>query len=469
MVFSLFQNICHGKKGQLAVLLVVLLVALLIFAFVSVNLGRLGLQRTRTSNAADAAVLAAGSVASQLLNYMAGYNEMMLLNMSGFVTTVMLAMVLWIIDFVRAIIAVVKSFVTHFQGNPATQALDAANAVLSLNSLMVTSLTIALLVEGATKVGESLEKRIKELNPKLPEDTRNNARQYAFNNAGIDEPKIDYEDWLAYTGKIDSNSTWLEYLNVESTFGAFMRTLSNTNKNDTNFGPNNMLSFSWQDKRRAGQVNNTVEVYTTPMQPLYLESKDFGDVASDSSLRDELNSAIDNADVSSAYQSWIQTGITLAPMILVLLQTIRVLTLIIAVIIAVLAIVTLILFIIYVILCAIPYTSSYGCPRVITSGIEAVALVIMTAVVSSITAIAMVQMEPQSIPCLVYGNDSNDLTVSAEIRRSATPVSGNLDYGLWRMQYPTVTSFSKALADGSGGGKLFPPVTDYNPKLIQTR
>lgn len=464
MIFSLFHFIRSGKKGQLASLLIVILVAVLIFAFVSVNLGKLGLQRTRTSNAADAASLAAASVASQLLNYMAGYNEMMLLNMSGFVATVMLVIVQYILDIVQIISFLLIAFGVHTLG-PIAEGAAAINVVFALGSLELTLATMLLLIEGATKVGEFLEKRTRELNAKLPKDTRNSARQYAFNNAGIDEPKIDYKDWLAQTGRTDDDpNAWIDYLNVETNFGAFTRTLSNTNEADTNFSANNLMSFSWQDTRRAGQVNNTVEVYTTPIQPLYLESKDFGDVASDSGLRDEMNSAIDNADVSSLYQSWFQLGITMAPLIKVFLTVIIQLISILLLLLAVYMVVAGVLEGVYAVCCA------YGvcCNQlagIITFNVYAAIWIGLATIIAATTF----AIDPSGIPCLVYGNDSNDLTLSTEIRRSATPVSGNLDYGLWRMQYPTVTSFSKAEVYGSGGGRLFPPWQDYTSEIISVR
>ncbi|MBU2258952.1 MAG: hypothetical protein KJ926_07560, partial [Candidatus Omnitrophica bacterium] len=112
MLFSSFHFLRTGKKGQLASLLTVILVALFIFIFISVDLGKFGLNRTRVSNAADSAALAAGSVASQLLNYMASYNDLMLMNFAGFVSQSTLLLVAWIIDLVKSIVAVIKVFST---------------------------------------------------------------------------------------------------------------------------------------------------------------------------------------------------------------------------------------------------------------------------------------------------------------------------------------------------------------------
>ncbi len=496
MLFSLFHSIRSGKKGQLASLLTVVLVAVLIFAFVSVNLGKLGLNRTRLSNAADSASLAAGSVASQLLNYMASYNEMMLLNFSGFTTQILLAMIQWIMDFIFVIIYIVASFTAHPGGAvPVSEA--GIQAIFALGSLWLSTMILILLIEGATKSGKSLEKRIGELNStdKLTKNTRNSLRQYSLMNAGIDQPKIDYDDWLKQEARSDTEDNWKDYLNVETGFGKFMRLLSKINDDetisdpdivygaDTGYGPNNRLSYSWKDSRRSQIVNNRVEVVSTPMQPLSLETKDFEDVANDSGLRSEMKNALDDVDLSWWLESFVDVGLMMSPLVYVFLD-----------IVVQLATVTLVgliaIFLATAVTLEIAYTatwlSCFGC-----CGPEApyccacaayyaafpmpgIAEFISFAIAYEITAAAIaataMTIDPSGIPCLVYGTDSNDLTVSAEIKRTTQKADGAaLDYGLWRMQYPEVKAFSKAKVSGLGGGKLFPPVTNYSPKLMEVR
>lgn len=467
MIFSLFHSIRSGKKGQLASLLTVILVVVLILAFLSLNLGKIGLTRTRLSNAADSASLAAGSVASQLMNYMASYNELMLMNFSGFVSQSILMIAAWIIDFVMALAVIIQLFTAAISGNMGGVIYAANMGWNFLSNLYLDALIIATAVEGATKVGESLEKRINELNPKLPKNTRNTLRQYSFMNAGIDEPKIDYDDWLAKEGKSNSDVAWKDYLNVETGFSAFMRTLSKTNDADTNYGAGNSLSYSWKDSHRGQLVDNTVEVLTTPMQSLSLEEKDFGNVATDSGLRSEMMDAIGEVDLSWWLSGWVKTAITLSPLILVLLELIRLLTELLALIIGIFIIVLVVLIVGYTIGCI------YGgstCDKLASSLLGFSWYVVLVGVLSTVTAIVVAQMDPSGIPAVMYGDDNNDLTVAAEInRKTAKTGGGDINYGLWRMQYPQVSAFSKAIVFGSGGGKLFPPVVDYNTRIIQIK
>ncbi|PIQ88946.1 MAG: hypothetical protein COV72_05745 [Candidatus Omnitrophica bacterium CG11_big_fil_rev_8_21_14_0_20_42_13] len=499
-MLTLFYKIKTGKRGQLATFLVFILVIFLIFAFVSVNLGKLAVNRTKTSNAADAAALAAGSAASQLLNYMAGYNEMMLLNISGLASQLVLMITVWIVDFALAINWVAGTYLSHYGGSGSVPGY-AYKALDSIASLGLGAEIMILMIDGATNIGNSLEDRINDLNPKMPETTRNVARQYGFMNAGINEPKEEYDDWLASNGLSDSDAVWQQYLDEESTFGAFMRTLTNTNKSDGDFLDGNKLSFSWSDERRTqemtgvnssgkvqtGQkirrVTNKVAVATWPMKPLSLEEKDFKNLSNDSGLRDEIKSALGDVGLNWAYKTWVQLGITMAPVTYSMLDIMWVLMALLIVIIGVYLVISAIMWyiytaacIVYTACCAVPYTAAVCCPVLMpyycTWLLPAIIQSIIWLAAELAAAIAaevlVLGVDPDGIPAFMYGSANNDMTVNAEIRRSTTALD-DLDYGLWSMNYPDIASYSKVSVDGTGGSRLFPPVQDYWPNIMSVK
>ena len=359
-MFSLFCNMRTGRKGQLASLMTVFLVVFIIFAFLSVNLGRMALHRTRTSNAADAAALAAGSSASRLLNYMAAFNDLMALNFSGMAFTLIPAfgVLIWDIrkiiksDFSEDVITAFETIADPAWPEITTEWCLSVSTQIAI--LAIDLATIALMVSGAKKVGDTLSERIAGtdsndpgMNVMLPESTRNTARQYAFINAGIDEPKEDYDDWVlgsnAEDVDKDGDQDWDDYIRQESDFSAFMRTLPNTNDKDhpnydSDFSADNLISYDWDDQRAERKVNNQVDVYTTPIQPLDLTVYSFEDVATDSGLRSMLTDAIDNSEASWTMSQIFKMGIQMSPLTYVLLELVRVLIAIVAAIITVLEI-----------------------------------------------------------------------------------------------------------------------------------
>ena len=486
-MFSLFSNSRTGRKGQLASLMTVFLVIFIIFAFLSVNLGRIALQRTRTSNAADAAALAAGSSASRLLNYMAAFNDLMALNFSGMAFTLIPAFTVFIVDLVDVIADDTNDDIIDLFDWIFDQEISYAEYLMLLlyveDKILILGIdidTIGFLVSGAKKVGDVLSERMVSTDPDdpgmntmLPESTRNTARQYAFINAGIDEPKEDYDDWL--DGRPDTDANWKAYVTEESEFGAFMRTLPNRNDKDhpnydSDFGADNLISFDWDDERAEKKVNNQVDVYTTPIQPLDLTVESFEDVATDSGLRDMLNNAVDNSDSSWAMSELFKMGITMSPLTYVLVEIIRVMIEIITVLIGILMVVAAIIGVVYTIMFAIsclPYGATCNWDYFWTAA-KAYSYAAAAGTWYALMAVLDADdMDPSDVPALVLGDESNDLTVEVKVNRTTTPEEGpdSLDYGFWTMDYPQVRSGSKVLAEGSGGGLLFPPVTDYGPVI----
>ncbi len=77
MCIYLHKNKLKYNDGQLAPFLIVILVILIIAAIVTINLGKVALIRTDTTNAADAGALAAGSGMARVFNAVASANAVM--------------------------------------------------------------------------------------------------------------------------------------------------------------------------------------------------------------------------------------------------------------------------------------------------------------------------------------------------------------------------------------------------------
>ncbi|MBM3250496.1 MAG: hypothetical protein FJZ09_06650, partial [Candidatus Omnitrophica bacterium] len=62
------QNKLRYNKGQVAPFFIVIIIVIIIMAMVTVNLSKVALIKTETSNAADAGAIAAGSAMASLFN-----------------------------------------------------------------------------------------------------------------------------------------------------------------------------------------------------------------------------------------------------------------------------------------------------------------------------------------------------------------------------------------------------------------
>jgi len=74
------QNKLRYEKGQLTPIFIVVIVILIIMAMLTVNLGKLGLIKTDTSNAADAGALAGGAYMANVFNAQAAANQVLINN-----------------------------------------------------------------------------------------------------------------------------------------------------------------------------------------------------------------------------------------------------------------------------------------------------------------------------------------------------------------------------------------------------
>jgi len=78
------KNKLRYKKGQMAAFFVVILVILLVMALITVNLGKVSLIKTDTSNAADSGALAGGSTMANVFNQQAVTNSQLQTNYDYF-------------------------------------------------------------------------------------------------------------------------------------------------------------------------------------------------------------------------------------------------------------------------------------------------------------------------------------------------------------------------------------------------
>lgn len=263
----LFNKMRTGKKGQIIAMLTVALVIFVIAAFLVVNLGKNKIQDSKVANAATAGVLAGGSAACVLLNSMANINDQMILNFAGFTVMMQFMLFSWITDFVQ-LLGVAASTLTLYNWPSGPKLL------LGVLALCLTTATMALMISGATKVGYAIKKMIDEQNDKLPKNSRDSARQYAFSNVGVDEPKIPFSK----SGCADIDC----YLLIETGFDVFMReTLPGLNKDKLNYGTST-INFEWDDSRNERFVNNRVDVTVLPVQKVPFRLIKFSDVFAES-------------------------------------------------------------------------------------------------------------------------------------------------------------------------------------------
>lgn len=87
MFISFHQHRLKHEKGQMIPIFLAVIVAILIMALVTVNMGKVALQRTNVSNAADAGALAGGSIMALTFNGQAQLNSQMEADYTLFMAT----------------------------------------------------------------------------------------------------------------------------------------------------------------------------------------------------------------------------------------------------------------------------------------------------------------------------------------------------------------------------------------------
>ena len=145
----------HYEKGQIFPFLIAVLVVVIVMVMITVNLGQIGVFKTDVSNAADAGALAgASSLSGALLGF-----GMTSDNMAGFGITTTAAVILLLLGVITAI-AGILIWIAGFIKQMATYYMALGNGRMAWSSAKKTAL------------------------------------QYAFQNAGVDEPRSSFEDFL---------------------------------------------------------------------------------------------------------------------------------------------------------------------------------------------------------------------------------------------------------------------------------
>ena len=184
-----------GECGQIAPLMIAIIVILLIAIMVTVNIGKLSLLKTSVSNAADAGALAGASAMATGLSHGMGN--------IGFYSDSMLA------DWASTQIILVTC------PNCATAWIVYGTHVAS---------QAALYALAATRAGVVLD------------EAKNSALQMAFSNAGVDEAKIK-----------EDGETYEDYLKRKTPFEQWME--------DKKYEKEN--TYSWEESLKYGQTNAT--------------------------------------------------------------------------------------------------------------------------------------------------------------------------------------------------------------------
>ncbi|MCP4652941.1 MAG: hypothetical protein GY858_06105 [Candidatus Omnitrophica bacterium] len=154
MMVFFSKNKANYRKGQIFPFLLALVVVIMIMLMITVNLGRIGVFKTDVSNAADAGALAGASVLSATLLEMGLKND----SIFGYALTMFGCIIVAIIAFMYVA------------------------AIACAISLLITMWSEYFIVKGAGVVGWGNAKKT--------------AIQYAFQNAGIDEPRPSFKHFL---------------------------------------------------------------------------------------------------------------------------------------------------------------------------------------------------------------------------------------------------------------------------------
>lgn len=164
------KNIFYRRDGQVAPFMIAVIVVLLMAIMVTVNIGKVGVTKTHTANAADAGALAGSAMHANTLNSLAYTNTSMI---AEYAATEILFVVSALIELEM------PRFLTYW-----------AFVVAQTSQFILAWYNADKAYKGAS----------------------NAAKQFAFMNAGIDEPK-----------KRLPGESYQDYLNRDSNFGIWMK------------------------------------------------------------------------------------------------------------------------------------------------------------------------------------------------------------------------------------------------------
>jgi len=278
-MFKIFKNAARYDRGQLFPYLIAILVVVIIVAMITVNLGQIGVFKTDVSNAADAGALAGASTLSGYLLGL-GFQSEKMCGVGIVALVVIILAACTVIGILVAILAyvalLIKQYITLFQ------ALEDGKMAWS--------------------------------------NAKKTAFSYAFQNAGIDEPRPTFKTFLKKVYGIDPDSLSIEELakknriyalgddpsagdlrykikeHAQSRFSRFMELSEYWHEDEWgeikpgNISPSIVTSsYGWVDAEN-GENRVTVTVMGNIMYPLklYNPAKDMGEKIRDW-IKERLN------------------------------------------------------------------------------------------------------------------------------------------------------------------------------------
>ena len=297
--------------------------------------------------------------------------------------------------------------------------------------------------KGISLVGGKIKDMIDELNAKLPKNSRDSARQYAFSNAGVDEPKIPFS-------KSGCADAWC-YSLIETKFDEFMRLLPAKNKLDLDYGTS-LIEFDWNDSRSAQIINNKISVIVTPVQEVPYQLYRYEDVGN-------------NPGPIKAYLGTQDLGI-LGPVIKAGVNTISIIIALIHLVGLYIAGFAVVLELIALELamiatgwsaCCPTYAAAVCCPAAAyywLAAAVAAAAGIAAGVMAAAYFNAIKADPPGKIPCFVWDkkNQDNSYPIEVTVRRTTNP--SMVDYGIYKTNWPVQ---SQKVSGTVKDGAIFPP------------
>lgn len=232
------QNKLAYHKGQLVPFFIVFIIAVIVAALVTVNVGKIAKTKTYSANAVDAGVLAAASTMASAFNYLAVANTQMIVNYQYFSA---MATVSFIIGYVAMTSAIAKTTVAEGFLIAACKCVPCCAWVCPCPCMWPPCFSAAgalILAEGAAGLfNQTMQalivqvtgywanqlffyKKIRENVEKYYQGALESGYSFAFNNSGLSQKltgdqREDYREWLTNNIKDVANGSVLTYAWVD--------------------------------------------------------------------------------------------------------------------------------------------------------------------------------------------------------------------------------------------------------------
>ncbi len=462
-------------KGQLTPFFIVLIVALVIASLVTINIGKVALNKTYSANASDAGALAGASVMASVFNNIAVANSEMIVMYDEYMATTSIVTAIALIGGLLAsnVLTGVASLIdissipllfsdpcqviTNLETAVSTIASGAASAVRALNTIFIPAIAGLLVAVTAFSIAQLFQYNIiRQMAEKGRESALDTAYRYFFSNSGISQrlrsdQRDAFSNYLKYAGK--SNLS-----NIDSIFAAFSTILQPVAFLTAKSGFSNCYGriYNWQDSwNNAHFVHGLVRinevdkfVLQTTLMPYPLQAAILGSMLSYASLLSTAfaanggeHEAIKLGSVGIACGCfnccgpglgilccicWIAAAAAASVQILMALFTLIMLS-------------TFGMFALYAMLAMVWVGNIPGGTTVSTSGFDASWATI----------------------CWI-----DDIIHDRMVYVLSDQFHQGTDLGLWQEKYPPPVSFT--IANFQGKGKIFPPTPYHDASIIMT-